>query len=243
MVTLPAPHLYAAYDPQTRRVLGDDDLGHAPVVGATSLRAAHDDQKVGTKSVRGEPLVPVDYPLVTIFAGRGLDRAWIRPRGVWFSHREPRLHLPFGQRDQPFALLLVGPVLEQDLLVSRVGRDHAEQRRRPHAVGEHLIHIRVLQEIETGATVLGRQMGRPKARLFYFLLDRLAQRPRFAALLIGGAIAVAGPELALVGQDVAVDDLCGQRANFIDAGFERRDWLYVHLHDGFLCEVKRSAAP
>src|SRR5262249_9243731 len=153
-----------------------------------------------------KPLVPVDYPLVAIFTGRGLDRAWIRTGGVGLGHREPGLHLAFGERDQPFALLLLGPVLEQDLLVSRVGRDHAEQRRRPHAVGQPLIHIRVLQEIEPGTTVLGWQMGRPETRMFYFPLDRLAQRPRLAALRIGGAIAIAGPELALVGQDLAVDD-------------------------------------
>src|SRR5208282_4846680 len=101
-------------------------------------------------------------------------------------------------------------------LVSRVGCDHSEKGGSSHAVRQHLVHVRMLEEAEAGATVLGRKMGRPEARLLDLLLDRLAQRARIAALLIGRAVTPSGPKLALVGQDLTVHDLRGESTDFVD---------------------------
>src|SRR5208282_6898410 len=120
-------------------------------------------------------------------------------------------------------------------LVSRVGCDHSEKGGSSHAVGQHLVHVRMLEEAEAGATILGRKMGRPEARVLDLLLDRLPQRARVAALLIGRAIAPSGPKLVLVGQYLTVYDLRGEGTDLVDAGIERRDRLHVHLHGGLLC--------
>src|ERR1019366_2666761 len=125
---------------------------------------------------------------------------------------------------------------------ARVGRDHAEQRRRSHTVGQHLVHVRMLEKAQAGATILGRKMWRPEARLLYLVLDRLPHLPSAAPLLLRRAVAPARPQLALVGHDIAVDDLRRERADLVDPGVERPDGLHVHMHGGFLCGLKRSMA-
>src|ERR1700724_12538 len=78
MVATMSPDLDAAHDAQARRVLRHDYLRHASVVGAAPAGAAHDDEEVGAKPVRGEPFVAVNHPLVAIADRRGFDRPRIR---------------------------------------------------------------------------------------------------------------------------------------------------------------------
>src|SRR5579862_5804730 len=75
MIARASPDLDAAHDFKARGVLRHDYLRHAAVVGADPARAAHDDEEVGAEPVRGEPLVPVDYPLVALADRGGFDRA------------------------------------------------------------------------------------------------------------------------------------------------------------------------
>src|SRR5208282_3895493 len=73
--------------------------------------------------------------------------------------------------------------------------------------------------------------------------DRLPQLESAAPILRGRAVPPSRPELALVGQDIAVDDLRRERADIVDPGVERRDGFHIHLHGGLLYGLERSAAP
>ena len=132
---------------------------------------------------------------------------------------------------EPLLLLVVGAVLHEDGLVAGVGGDHAEQRRRADGVGQHLVHVGVLEEVEAGAAVLLREVGRPQAGLLDPLLDLLAELAAFLAFLFGGvAVAPQAPDPGLVGEDALVDDVGGLPAQLVDVLVERRDRLDVHRH-------------
>src|SRR5208337_3014384 len=61
--------------------------------------------------------------------------------------------------------------------------------------------------------------------------------------LLRRAVPPSRPEVPLVGQNIAVDDLRRERADLVDPGVERRDGFHVHMHGVLLCGLKRSAAP
>ena len=218
-----------------RGVLRHDDLRHLVVdaAGVVGIRgAAHDDEEVRRVAVRREPLVAVDDPLVAVEFGAGLDGARVRTGVVRLGHGEAGLHAPFGERNQPLLVLLRTAVLEQDLLVAGVRRHHAEQRRRAGAVGEHFVHVGVLHEGKPHAAELRRQVRRPQLGFLDFALHLHAQLVRFLHLFAARASTVGAvrPELALVGQNVVVDDLGGVEPHLVDFGVQRRHRLDVHGH-------------
>jgi hypothetical protein len=138
---------------------------------------------------------------------------------------------------QPLLPLLLGSVLEQDLLISGVGRHHAEERRRAQAVGQHLVHVGVLEEAQAAAAVLLREMRRPQARLLHLGPDVRAQLARRLAITVADAFATPGPEPVLVRQDLAVHDLRGEVPNLVDPVRESGDGLDVHGHGDGLAQV------
>ena len=170
VVALDAPHGDAADDVHAGRVARDDDLGHAAARVAAALGVlgtAHDDEEIGPHAVRREPLVAVDDPLVAVAPRRGLERTGVGAGLVGLGHREARLERALDERDQPLPLLLLGAVLHEDRLVARVRRDDAEQRRRADGVREHLVHVGELEEVETRAAVLHRQVRGPQPCLLH----------------------------------------------------------------------------
>ena len=131
-------------DVDARRVGGNDDLGHAArgrVLPSGIDRSTHDDEEVGVDAVRREPLVTVDHPVVAVADSFGHDGARIGSGVIGLGHREPGLHLSSNERQQPFALLLLGSVLHQDAGVARIRRSDAEKGRGADAVGEDLVHV------------------------------------------------------------------------------------------------------
>src|ERR1035441_9057888 len=69
-----APDADASLNDDAGRRGGHDDLHHptGPVVVGRLPGPAHDDEEVGLQPVGGEPLVPVDHPLVAHLDGAGL---------------------------------------------------------------------------------------------------------------------------------------------------------------------------
>ena len=149
----------------------------------------------------------VDDPLVAVAGCGRVERARIGARVVRLGHREPGLHPALDERQEPFLLLFLGAVLHEDVLVPRVRRDNAEQGRRPDGVGQHLVHVRVREEVEAHPAVLLRQVRSPQTGFIHFRLDLFAQLVRVAPLAIGHlTVAVIRPQLVLVRKDVVVDD-------------------------------------
>ncbi len=129
-----------------------------------------------------------------------------------------------------FSICSLVPYLRQDLLVARVGGDHPEQRGGAHRVGEHLVHVGVLEEVEATSAELLRQMGSPEARLLDLGLDALAQVVGVLARAGRGIGAAAHPELVLVGEDLVVHDARGLHPDLVDPVGHGGDGLDVHRH-------------
>jgi hypothetical protein len=122
-------------------------------------------------------------------------------------------------------------VLDEDRLVAAVRRDHAEEGGGADAVGQHLVHVGVGQEVEAHAAVLDGQVGRPEALLPDDGLDLLAQLDRLAARVVGHlAVAPQVPEGRLVGEDPLVHDRRRPHADVVDALVDGRDGVHVHRH-------------
>ena len=117
------------------------------------------------------PLMTHSSPSRTAVVGRA---AWVDAGGLGLGHGEARLHRPVDERQEPLALLLLGPVAHEDVLVARVRRDDAEQRGGAHRVGEDLVHVGVGEEVEAHPAVLLGQVRRPQARRLHLGADVLA---------------------------------------------------------------------
>jgi len=127
---------------------------------------------------------------------------------VRLGHREAGLHPALDQGDEPLLLLLFRAVLEEDRLVTGVRRNDPEQRRCANRVGQHLVHVGVLQEVEAGAAVLLRQVRRPEPGLPHLVLDLLPQLARLGGIaILETSVGPPAPELVLVREDLLVDDL------------------------------------
>ena len=218
-----APDADAALDDHARVRRRHNDLDHPPwsVVLIGLLGPAHDDEEVGGQTVGGEPLVPVDHPLVPFADGGGLNGSRVRACVLGLRHGEARLHGPLNEGEQPLLLLLLGPVLDQNGLIARVRGHDAEQRCRPYGVGEDFVHVGVCHEIDTHAAVLGRQVGCPQPLRLDFRLDLAAQRPGLRPLGRGRVAPPRVPEHGLVGQDLLVDDPGRTQADVVDFVAER----------------------
>ena len=140
-----APDPDSAHDGHPGVRGGHDDLDHATgplTVGVAG--PAHDDEEIGGQPVGSEPLVSVDDPFVALEDRVVLmEPDQIRPCPAR-SSRTPTAWSP--RRGEKPLLLLLGAVLGQDGLVSRIRCDDPEQRCRAQGVGEDLVHIRMGQK-------------------------------------------------------------------------------------------------
>ena len=138
---------------------------------------AHHDEDVGHRCVRGEPLVAVDDPLVTVADRLGGEHRRVGTRAR-LGHREARPDLTGEQRLHPPPLLLVGPADRQELGIAGIGGVVAEdpgcQRRLP----EDLVHQAELHLAEAAAAELRRQVGGPQAHVAHLLLQWLGDPRR-----------------------------------------------------------------
>ena len=227
-----APDPDPPFDDDARVRCRHDDLDHPPrpfvVLGL--LGPTHDDEEVGRQAVGGEPLVPVDDPLVALEDRSRLNGTRVRASVLRFGHGEPRLHRSLDEGEEPLLLLLLRPVLDQDRLVARVGRHHSEQRRRAHRVGEDLVHVGVGHEVDAHAAVLGGEVGRPEALGLHLLLNLLPELLGLAALGIRDVAGARVPEQRLVGQDLLVDDARRAKPDVVDVVAQPGNGCHVDGH-------------
>ena len=164
---------HVADDRHPRRVDRHDEHRRAPVRRRVRVGDGHDDEEVGDRAVRGEPLVPVEHVAVAVADAHGVASCVGSEPGVSGSVIEnAERSSPGEQRLQP-ALLLLGRAGEgEDLAVARVGRLAAEHRRGVDRRAEDLVHQPELDLAEALAAELGRQVRRPQPAL----LDRRLQR-------------------------------------------------------------------
>ena len=223
-----------------RGVLRHDDLRHLLVDAARIVRvrrAAHHDVEVGGVAVGGEPLVAVDDPLVTVEDGTGLDRAGVGTGVVGLGHREARLHAAFRQREQPLLVLLRRAVLDQDFLVAGVRRDDPEQRRGARAVGQHLVHVGVLQEGQVHAPRTPAAGAAPhslRCLTVFWIWWRSSRASATASFDVREPSDVQPVQLVLDRQDVLVDDLRRGEPDLVHLVVEMRYGLDVHGHRSVL---------
>ena len=163
---------HVADDRHPRRVDRHDEHRRAPVRRRVRVGDGHDDEEVGDRAVRGEPLVPVEHVAVAVADRTARELRRVRAGRGGLGHRERRAELPGEQRLQP-ALLLLGSAGEgEDLAVARVGRLAAEHRRGVDRRAEDLVHQPELDLAEALAAELGREVRGPQPAL----LDRRLQR-------------------------------------------------------------------
>ena len=160
-----------------------------PLVGMdVRVGHRHHDQEVRHRPVGGEPLVPVDHPLVAVPHRRRRQQRRIRSGRVGLGHGERRPQLPVQQRLQPpLALRLVTRGLDahrQQLRVPRIGRVVAEHHRRQRRLAQDLVHQAQPHLPEPHAAQRRRQVRRPQP----LGLDLLLQRPHGHPHLVVGEI-------------------------------------------------------
>ena len=134
VVVVVAHHRDAALDAEAGRVGGHDDLAEAEVgVRVVGVRHRHHDGERRPVRAAGEPLVPVDDPVVAVAHRRGAQQLRVGAGHLGLGHGEAAADLPVDERPQPARLLLVGAVAPEDLGVAR-SRAPAS-RRRPARAG------------------------------------------------------------------------------------------------------------
>src|SRR3954454_23137263 len=174
-----------ADDVHARRVGRDDDHGRALVRPRVGVGDRHDDEEVGDRPVRREPLVAVYHPLVALAHGARAQRRRVRPGHARLGHRERRLEVAGEQRLEP-ALLLVGRAGDrEDLAVAGVGRGVAERVRRERRRAEDLVHQPELDLPEALAAQVRRQVRGPQTPALDLLLQRLVEP---VELLLGDVV-------------------------------------------------------
>ena len=132
----------------------------------------HDDQEVGDRGVGGEPLAPVDHPLVAIAHGARAQLRGIGAGRVGLGHAERAAQVAGEQRVQPALLLIGRPRQREDLRVARVGRRVAERQRRDRRAAEDLVHQPEAHLAHALPAELGGQVRCPQAAGLDLLLQR-----------------------------------------------------------------------
>jgi hypothetical protein len=131
---------HVAHDRHAGGVDGHDEHRGALVRARVGVGDRHDDEEVGDRGVRGEPLVAVEDPAVAVALGARAQLGRVRARALGLGHREGGLQVAGQQRVQPALLLLVGAGQGEDLRVARVGRLVAERVGRERRRAEDLVH-------------------------------------------------------------------------------------------------------
>ena len=133
----------------------------------------HDDQEVGDRAVRGEPLVPVDHPVLAVAHARACAAASGPSPGVSGSVMQNALRrspASSGCSQRSFCSARAGH--REDLRVAGVRRGVAERQRRDRRGAEDLVHQPQLHLAHALPAELGRQVRRPQAALLDLLLQR-----------------------------------------------------------------------
>ena len=177
---------HVAHDRHARGVDRHDEHRGALVGAGVGLGDGHDDEEVGDRGVRGEPLVAVEDPPVAVALCMRAQLGRVRARALGLGHREGRLEVARQQRVQPALLLLVGPGQREDLGVARVGRLVAErvgrERRRP----QDLVHEAELDLAEALPAEVRRQVRRPQPAALDLLLQRRVDPVQRRLVEVGG---------------------------------------------------------
>jgi hypothetical protein len=171
------PDTDVAHDVHARRLGGHDEHAHALVGRDVRIGHRHHDQEARPASVRREPLLAVDHPLIAVAPGARREQRGIGA-GVRLGHRITRGDLAIEQRLEIALLLLRSSIVGEDLGVARVGRLTAEDRRRPGGAPEDLVHQRELElAVALPAELLAEVTG-PEPALLHLRLERLHHRAR-----------------------------------------------------------------
>jgi hypothetical protein len=163
---------HVADDRHARGVDRHDEHRGALVGPGVGLGDRHDDEEIGDRGVRGEPLVAVEDPAVAVALGMRAQLGRVRARALGLGHREGRLEVARQQRVQPALLLLVGAGQREDLGVARIGRLVAERVGREGRRAEDLVHEAELDLAEALPAEVGRQMRRPQPAALDLVLQR-----------------------------------------------------------------------
>ena len=171
-VLVAAHHRYVAHHIDARCVARHQDHRSALVGRRVGVGDHHHDQDRGHHAVAGEPLVPIDDPLVTVQHGGRRHVHGVGARVLGLGHREGGEDLLVEQRVEPLPLLLLGAKERQHLRVAGVGGVVAEDDRPPERGALDLVHEPELDLAHALAAHLGRQMGGPQPPLLDLVLER-----------------------------------------------------------------------
>ena len=165
----------------------DQEHRHPPVDVGVGVGDGHDDEEGGRAGIGGEVLPPVDDPLVAVAGGPGLEERRIRP-ALGLGHRIAREDLTVEQRPEVLLLLLVGPVVGDDLGIAGVGRLGPEHDRRPLGPSEDLVHEGELHLPVALATELGAEVAGPQAAFADLLFERVDDGPQCVVERVEGLV-------------------------------------------------------
>src|SRR5206468_3953500 len=119
-----------------------------------------------------EVLLAVDHPGVAVAHGPAAELPRVGA-ALWLGHGEAGDDVAVEERLEVLPLLLLGPVVREDLRVARVGGLAAEDVRRPHRPAEDLVQQRELHLAVARAAELGAEMAGPEAVLPHLCLQRI----------------------------------------------------------------------
>ena len=159
---VPPGDAHVAHNGDPRRIGRDDEHGVALIGGVVGLGDHHHYEKGGPAGVRGEPLLAVDHPLVAVELGPGGEFLGIGT-GLRLRHGIGGEELPVEQwLEIPF-LVLLGPVVSQDLGIAGVRSLAAENDRGQAGPAEDLVEQAELDLAVALAAEFRTEMRRPQA--------------------------------------------------------------------------------
>ena len=127
--------------------IGRDEHHRMPFVSPrVRISDAHENVEAATRvaGAAGPPLLTVQHDLVANHLAGSLHVGRVARRDGRFGHRKAGTDLPCEQRLEPLLLLLLGPVLDQDLGIAGIGRAAIEHLRRQKAATRDLRDGRVI---------------------------------------------------------------------------------------------------
>ena len=183
-------------------------------IGVTG--STHHDQEIADRSIRREPFVTVDHPLVAVAHRSGRQQRRIGT-GAGFGHRETAAQPALEQRLHPPLLLILGAADRDQFRVPTIGGVVAENRRGVGTTAEDLMHETQLDLAESETTEIRGKMGGPQALPLDLFFERGGD------LEEGAAAFGAAPTIrqALERQDLVVDETTHPDQFLLELGFGR----------------------
>ena len=150
-----------AHDLHTRRLDRHDEHRLLLVRGVLRVCHRHHDEERSKASVRREPLLAVDHPLVTVTdSARGEHLRICAALGL--GHREAGVDLAVQERLEVLLLLFRRAVVGENLAVTAVRRLAAEHHRPALGATDDLVEERKLHLAITGTTEVGPKVAGPQ---------------------------------------------------------------------------------